>query len=117
MLGGSLQSVAALLVCMAASPEDERVGIFALQPSEFPGATGEGWGFRYISTPAVDLLACIPAGREEERDKLVTFLCFRHLSFPERGVGGGVFCGFLQSAAALLVCMPAGREGKRAGRF
>ena len=50
MLGGSLQSVAALLVCMAASPEDERVGIFALQPSEFPRATGGGLGFRYIST-------------------------------------------------------------------
>ena len=42
MLGGSLQSAAALLVCMAASPEDKRVGICALQPSEFSGATGGG---------------------------------------------------------------------------
>ena len=31
MLGGSLQSAAALLVCMAASPEGERVGIFVLR--------------------------------------------------------------------------------------
>ena len=77
-----------------------------------------GDGVFDISLPsAIDLLACVPAGREEERDKLVTFLRFRHLSFPKRGVGGRVFCGSLQSAAALLVCMPAGREGKRAERF
>ena len=42
----------------------------------------------------------MPAGQEEERDKLVTFLRFRHLSFPERGVADRALCGSLQSAAA-----------------
>ena len=52
MFGGYLQSVAALLVCIAASREGERVGIFnfALSPSESPGARSGGWGFRWIST-------------------------------------------------------------------
>ena len=52
MLDEFLQSAAALLVCMAASPEGERAGIFsfAYPPSEFFGARDGGWGFRWIYT-------------------------------------------------------------------
>ena len=70
-----------------------------------------GDGVFDISLPsAIDLLACIPAGRKEERDKLVTFLRFRHLSFPERGVGSRVFCDiYNQRRRFWYACQRVGR--------
>ena len=54
---------------------------------------------------AIALFACMQAGQEEERAKLVTFSRFRRSNFPERGAGGRLLGGFLPSAAARLICM------------
>ena len=101
MLGEFLQSAAALLVCMAASPEGERVGIFsfAYPPSEFLGARDGGWGFRWIYTLGDCAFSTHASGAGGR------FLRFRRSNFLKRGAGGRFLGSPLPSAAARLICM------------
>ena len=117
VFGGSLQSAAALLVCMPASRFGERVKLafyLSFRRSIFrSGRRVEGKVLDGSLVSSAALLVCTPAGREGER-VINVYIDFRGWNVSEQRAGCKVFAGSIQLVTVFLVYMPAGRLYERA---
>ena len=105
-LGGSLPSVAALLVCMSVDRRASAREIYLFLHFRRSVLTdwmigGKGIPASHYSQRQHVWFACQRIGRESASE--VLFCSFSHSIFPERGAGCGEVSVSLHSAAALSV--------------